>query len=121
MTQTEAVAAVAHAYFDLLYAPEDHRFEDVFLASAVIKGLRDGVLEMYSAAEYRRLMLSRPSPSSTNASRDEGIQNLINVGPELAAVTVRVKIGDKRFVDHMIVQCFDGDWRISAKAFHVVA
>jgi hypothetical protein len=117
--QSYAVAAALEGYFDLMYDADDARFSKVFHDACLIHGLRDGKLAAWSAAEFRDIIRSRPSPAAMHSPRDQKIISIENIAPELAAAKVRVRIGQICFVDHLIFHQIDGNWLITAKAFHI--
>ncbi len=119
MDPIHAITAAVDGYLDLMYHAEDSRFPEVFHDAALIHGLRDGVLVAWSAPEFRAVMRGRPSPASTAAPRDQAILGVALVAPGLATATVRVRIGQTEFVDHLTLHGIDGRWLVTAKAFHV--
>jgi len=119
MDQIHAIAAAIDGYFDLMYDADDSRFLDVFHDACLIHGLRDGTLAAWSAAEFRDVMRGRPSPAAMRSPRDQEILSIEQTAPDLATATVRVRIGQTGFVDHLTFHRIDGRWRVTAKAFHV--
>ena len=112
---TEAV----QRYFDLMYDSDVTRFDRVFRASAQLHGFREGQMTMWPAATFKEIIAGRPSPKSQNAPRQEEILLVDFASADQALVKVRVRINAVEFVDHLIYHQIDGDWLITAKAFHV--
>ena len=106
-------------YFALMYDNDVSRFDQVFAPSAQLHGLRDGELNIIAAADYRKRLASRPSPQSKNAPRLQEILLVDFASPTQAVVKVRVRIDTQQYVDHLAWHCIGGDWRITAKSFHV--
>jgi Putative lumazine-binding len=106
-------------YFDLMYDSDTSRFERVFRASAQLHGFREGQMTMWPAQTFKELLAGRPSPQSQNAPREEEILLVDFASADQALVKVRVRIAAVVFVDYLVYHRIDGDWLITAKAFHV--
>lgn len=106
-------------YFDLMYDSDVTRFDRVFRASAQLHGFRAGQMTAWPAATFREIIAGRPSPKSQNAPREEEILLMDFASADQALVKVRVRIDAVVFVDHLSYHRIDGDWLITAKAFHV--
>ena len=120
MTQTQAVAALIDAYFNLAYEPKSRDFNQVFHPSCLVQWLHEGQLQTLSAPDYAALIHGRPSPRSAGAPRDEAILSLENISDCLATATVRVRIGAKLFNDHFVMHKVEGRWLIATKASFIV-
>jgi hypothetical protein len=64
-------------------------------------------------------MRGRPSPASTGAPRLQETVRLEQTSPDMAAARVRVRIGQIRFLDDLILHRTEGTWLVTSKAFHV--
>jgi len=119
MDELQPITSAINGYFDLMYDADDSQFGEVFHDACVVHGLRDGKLIAWSAAEFRALMRGRQSPAAMKSPRDQEILEIAHTLPDLATAKVRVRIGQICFVDHLLFHRIDGQWRITAKAFHV--
>lgn len=115
MNQTSAVVSLINDYFNLAYDPTSRKFENIFHSQCLIQWLRNGSFESMTAEDYQTLIYGRPSPLSTGAPRDEGIVDINHISPHLSAVTVRVRIGNNSFVDHLVLHEIDKKWLITNK------
>jgi len=106
-------------YLTLMYDCDVARFDDVFAPSAQLHGLRDGQLHIIPAAEYRNRLASRTSPQSRNAPRLQEVLLVDFASPTQAIVKVRVRIDTQQYLDYLSWHCIGGEWRITAKSFHV--
>jgi hypothetical protein len=106
-------------YLTLMYDCDVSRFDEVFAPSAQLHGLRDGELQIIPAADYRRRLASRTSPQSKNAPRLEEVLLVDFASPTQAVVKVRVRIDTQQYLDQLSWHRIDGNWRITAKSFHV--
>jgi len=117
-TARDGLTEAVQRYFDLVYDGDVSRFEAVFRPSAQLHGLRNGEMVVWPAPTYRDVLASRPSPKALNAPREEEILLMDFASADQALVKVRVRIGATVFVDYLSYHR-DGDWRITAKSFHV--
>lgn len=119
MDQIQPITSAINGYFDLMYDADDNRFPKVFHDVCLVHGLRDGKLTAWSAAEFRDIMRSRPSPASMKSPRDQEILTVEHTVPDLATAKVRVRIGQTCFIDNLIFHRINGKWLVTSKAFHV--
>jgi len=119
MEQMQTIAAAINGYFDLMYDADDNRFPEVFHGACLIHGMREGNLTAWSASEFRDVMRGRPSPAAMKSPREQQILSIEQTVPGLATAKVRVRIGQTRFIDHLIFHRVDGKWLVTTKAFHV--
>ena len=122
MTDTSAYQSLltaVEAYFETMFDADLDRFDRLFAPSATLHGLRDGVLRVLPAADYRSLLAANPSPKSKAASRLEEILLIDFASPEQALAKVRVRIDQILYVDYLCFHRVSGAWRVTAKAFHV--
>src|SRR5262249_8022285 len=94
----ELLAAVQR-YLDLMSDSDLSHFDRVFAPAAQLHGFRDGRLTPWSAAQFKEVMASRPSPQALNAPREEAVLLLDFAAPDQAVAKVRVRIGATVFVD----------------------
>jgi len=114
----EGLQAAVQRYFDLMYDSDPRHFERVFAPTAQLHGFREGRLTMWSAAQFKDVMASRPSPQALKAPREEAILLLDFAAPDQAVAKVRVRIGATVFVDCLTYHRADGEWRITNKAYN---
>jgi hypothetical protein len=106
-------------YLALMYDCDVSRFDQVFAPTAQLHGLRDGKLNLIPAADYRKRLTERTSPQSKNAPRLQEVLLVDFASPTQAIVKVRVRIDTQHYLDQLSWHCIDGEWRITAKSFHV--
>lgn len=106
-------------YFELMYDGNVARFDSVFAPSARLHGLREGSLRVLTTEDYRSILASTPSPQSRSAPRLQELLLVDFASPTQAIVKVRVRIDTLQYLDHLAWHVIDGDWRITAKSFHV--
>ena len=122
MTNQSGVDGLLRAvreYFDLMYDSDVSRFDRIFRPTAQLHGLRDGKMRMLTAQAYRKFLATAPSPQSQGAPRQEEVLFLDITSPTQALVKVRVRISALVYVDYLSYHRVDGEWLVSAKAFHV--
>jgi putative lumazine-binding protein len=114
-----ALLAAVEPYFEAMFDCDVDRFDQVFAPTAQLHGLRDGTLRVLPAAEYRQLLAAGPSPKSKGAPRQQEILLIDFASPSQALVKVRVRIDSILYVDYLSYHCIGGEWRITAKSFHI--
>ncbi len=115
----EGLFAALRRYFDLMYDSDLTRFDRIFAPTAQLHGFRDGRLTMWSAAHFKEVMASRPSPQALKASREETVLSLDFAARDQAIAKVRVRIGATVFVDCLTYHRAEGEWLITHKAYNV--
>jgi len=122
MTDTAAhqtLLAAVRRYFDTMFDSDVDRFDQVFAPTAQLHGLRDQALRVLTAAEYRQLLTTTPSPQSKGAPRRQEILLVDFASSSQAVVKVRVRIDLILYLDYLCFHLIDGEWRVTAKSFHV--
>jgi Putative lumazine-binding len=115
----EGLLAAVRRYFDLMYDSNLTGFDRVFSSTAQLHSVRDGRLTMWSAAHFKDVMASRPSPQALKAPREEVILSLDFAAPDQAIAKVRVRIGATVFLDCLTYHRADGHWLVTQKAYNV--
>jgi Putative lumazine-binding len=115
----EGLLAAVRRYFDLMYDSDLARFDRVFAATAQLHGFREGRLTVWSAAQFKEVMASRPSPQALKAPREEAILSVDFAAPDQAVAKVRVRIGATVFADCLTYHRADGQWLVTHKAYNV--
>ena len=122
MTDTTALRAlivVVEQYFETMFDCDVTRFDRVFAPTAQLHGLRDEGLRILTAADYRGLLATNPSPKSKGAPRQQEILLVDFASPSQALVKVRVRIDAILYVDYLCFHLIDGKWLVTAKSFHI--
>lgn len=106
-------------YFDLMHDCDVSRFDRVFRPTANLHGYREDVMTVWSADAYRDILAKRTSPKALGAPREEEILLVDLASDTQAFIKLRVRINNLVFVDYLTYHRFDGEWLITAKAYHV--
>lgn len=114
----ELLAAVDR-YFDLMFDFDVSRFDRVFAPTAQLHGFRDQGLRVLTAAEYRHVLETTPSPEATAAPRQQEVLLMDLASSSQALVKVRVRINQILYLDYLCFHLTDGEWLATAKSFHV--
>ena len=115
----DALRQAVSRYFDLMYDSDMSCFDRVFRSTAQLHGVRNGEMRLLTAQAYRDVLACTPSPRSQNAPRHEELLLMDVASRNQALVKVRVRINAILYVDYLSYHRVDGDWLITAKAFHV--
>ena len=115
-----ALLSAVSQYLEMMYDGDLSRFDAVFAPTAQLHGVQEGQVRVLPAAEYRRLLSSRPSPKSKNAPRQQEILLIDIASSSQALVKVRVRIDDLllRF-HHLSYHLIGAAWLVTAKSFHI--
>ena len=116
---TAGLTRAIQRYFDLMYDADLAQFDRVFRSTATLHGFRGGDMTMWSMPTYRDILANRPSPKSLNAQRQEEILLMDLAAPDQAMAKVRVRINTTVFIDYLTYHRIDGEWLITAKAYHI--
>ena len=115
----EGLLAAVRRYCDLMYDSDLAHFDRVFAPTAQLHGFREGRLTVWSAAQFKEVMASRPSPQALKAPREEAILSVDFAAPDQAVAKVRVRIGATVFADCLTYHRADGQWLVTHKAYNV--
>lgn len=106
-------------YFDMMFDFDVSRFDRVFAPTAQLHGFRDQALRVLTAAEYRHVLETTPSPEAKAAPRQQEVLLVDLASATQALVKVRVRIDRILYLDYLCFHLIDGAWRVTAKSFHV--
>jgi hypothetical protein len=106
-------------YLTLMYDCDVSRFDQVFAPTAQLHGLRDGEMNLIPAADYKKRLAARTSPQSKGAPRLQEVLLVDFASPTQAIVKVRVRSDTQQYLDYLSWHCISGEWRITAKSFHI--
>jgi len=115
----QTLLAAVERYFDLMFDSDVNRFDRVFAPTAQLHGLRDQGLRVLTAAEYRHLLATNPSPQSKAAPRQQEVLLIDFASPSQALVKVRVRIDTILYTDYLCFHLIDAGWLVTAKSFHI--
>ncbi|MGC2777345.1 MAG: nuclear transport factor 2 family protein [Bradyrhizobium sp.] len=115
----QTLLAAVERYFDLMFDSDVDRFDRVFAPTAQLHGLRDQGLRVLTAAEYRHLLATIPSPQSKAAPRRQEVLLIDFASSSQALVKVRVRIDLLLYIDYLCFHLIDDEWLVTAKSFHV--
>lgn len=108
-------------YFDVLYTCDLALFDRLFHPSCQLFTVVDGKESVLSAQAYRDILSKRESPQTQGAPREETLQGIQALSPDIALVQVRVRVGAKVFRDHLHFIHVQGQWRLAAKLYTLEA
>jgi hypothetical protein len=102
-----------------MYNAEDDSYPTVFHDEAIVHGIRDGKLTVWSAQMFRDIIKGRPSPKSLQSPGDEAIIRIDCTSDDLATAKVRVRIGQTCFIDELTFHRIEGRFKVTSKAYHI--
>lgn len=111
--------AIQH-YFDALYLCDAELLAQVFHPAAGLFDADDSRIVVDPIACYHDTIKRRTSPESSAAPREDKVIWIDMLSDTASTVKVRVRIHERRFLDHLMFAYDGSDWRIVAKLWHLV-
>ncbi len=115
------IITALQTYFDALYFCDMEKLARVFHPKAIYATADEVPLLYRTMEEYFPVVAARESPASRNEERRDHIDSIEFAGENTAFARVRCSIGTRDFVDFLTFVRTDGQWRIIAKVFQVIA
>lgn len=119
MALPAALSQAVNRYFDALYYCDTALLERVFHPSASLFDADDGRIFVDPIHCYRDTIFRRVSPASLESPREDKIVAVDLLSTSAATVSVRVRIHNKCFADHLMFAHDGSEWRIVAKLWHL--
>lgn len=67
--------------------------------------------------DYRKIISERKSPRRSGSPREENIEAVIFLSKDAATVQAKVRLGEKRFSDHLGLLRVEGEWKVFSKLY----
>ena len=115
------ITQVLANYFDGLYDCDVEKLASVFHPKAIYTTADETPLLYRTMEEYLPVVAARQSPASRGEPRRDHIDEIQLAGNNTALSRVRCSIGNQDFVDFLSLIRTDGQWRIVAKVFQIIA
>ncbi len=121
MTAFHDITAVLGDYFDALHFCDTDKLQRVFHPRAIYATADETPLLYRTMEEYVPVIAARQSPASRGEARHDHIDAIDLAGENTALARVRCTIGGRDFVDFLSLVRENGQWRIIAKVFQIIA
>ena len=112
-----SLKAAIRSYFEVLYSCDLDRFDTLFHPACILFTISDGVETILDVPTYREILSKRLSPQSQNQPRLEDMLEVIHLAADIALVSLRVRVGDKVFRDHLHFAHGANGWTVVNKTY----
>jgi hypothetical protein len=111
------VEAVVKNYFDALYEGDADKMGTVFDASADLRWIEKGELQVLKVPEWLDRIRKRPSAKAEGKPREDFIVTIDRSDDQTAFVKVRCQIPPRYFTDYLVAMKLSDGWRIVSKSY----
>jgi hypothetical protein len=116
-TDRSSVEAVVKQYFDGLYEGDAEKLGAIFHASADLRWLENGELQVLSVPDWLDRVRKRPSAKAEGKSRDDFIVTIDHSDEATAFIKVRCQLPPRYFTDYLIAMKLKDGWQIVSKSY----
>lgn len=117
MYDRSSVEAVVNLYFDGLYEGDADKIGAAFDASADLRWVENGKLEILAVPQWLERVRTRPSAKSQNQPRADFIVTIDKSDEHNAFVKVRCQLPPRYFTDYLSVMKLADGWTIVSKSY----
>lgn len=112
-----SVEAVVQLYFDGLYEGDADKIGAAFDASADLRWVENGQLEILPVPQWLERVRTRPSAKSQNQPRADFVVTIDKSDEHNAFVKVRCQLPPRYFTDYLSVMKLADGWTIVSKSY----
>ena len=116
-TDRSTVEAVVKNYFDALYEGDADKMGTVFDASADLRWVEKGELQVLTVPDWLDRIRKRPSGKAEGKAREDFIVTIDRSDDQTAIVNVRCQIPPRYFTDNLVAMKLSDGWRIVSKSY----
>ncbi len=116
-TDRSTVEAVVKDYFDALYEGDADTMGTVFDASADLRWVEKGELQVLTVPDWLDRIRKRPSGKAEGKAREDFIVTIDRSDDQTAFVKVRCQIPPRYFTDYLVAMKLADGWRIVSKSY----
>jgi hypothetical protein len=113
----QAIEAVVQTYLDGLYEGDADKLAGAFHPTSALTQWFEGELKVTPRDAWLDAVRKRPSPRSQGLARADEILSVVQLGPEMAQVTLRCAIPPRFFTDMLSLLKIEGRWQVAQKVF----
>jgi hypothetical protein len=115
-TDRSTVEAVVKNYFDALYEGDADKMSTVFDASADLRWVEKGELQVLTVPDWLDRIRKRPSGKAEGKPREDFIVT-IDRSDNTAFVKVRCQLPPRYFTDYLVSMKLKDGWKIVSKSY----
>lgn len=119
MPDEQLLQQAVDEYFRGLHETDVDLLDQVFHPAASLFDVDDGHVRVDPYWAWRQDVDARPDPASAGLDRDEEVLDVVWLSEDAATVSLRVRIFDQVFVDHLQLVREGERFRIVAKTWHL--
>ena len=116
-TDRSTVEAVVKNYFDALYEGDADKMGTVFDASADLRWVEDGKLQVLTVPDWLDRIRKRPSGKAEGKAREDFIVTIDRSDDSTAFIKVRCQLPPRYFTDYLVAMKLDDGWKIVSKSY----
>jgi hypothetical protein len=116
-TNHSTVEAVVQNYFDALYEGDADKMSTVFDASADLRWIEKGELQVLTVPDWLDRIRKRPSGKAEGKAREDFIVTIDRSDDSTAFVKVRCQLPPRYFTDYLVAMKLKDGWKIVSKSY----
>ena len=116
-TDRSSVEAVVQNYFDALYEGDADKMSTVFDASADLRWVEKGQLQVLTVPDWLDRIRKRPSGKAEGKAREDFIVTIDRSDDNTAFIKVRCQLPPRYFTDYLVAMKLSDGWRIVSKSY----
>ena len=116
-TNRSTVEAVVQDYFDALYEGDADKMSTVFDASADLRWVEKGQLQVLTVPDWLDRIRKRPSGKAEGKAREDFIVTIDRSDDNTTFVKVRCQLPPRYFTDYLVAMKLGDGWRIVSKSY----
>jgi hypothetical protein len=116
-TDRSTVEAVVQDYFDALYEGDADKMSTVFDASADLRWVEKGELQVLTVPDWLDRIRKRPSGKAEGKAREDFIVTIDRSDDNTAFVKVRCQLPPRYFTDYLVAMKLKDGWKIVSKSY----
>ncbi len=116
-TDRSTVEAVVQDYFDALYEGDADKMSKVFDASADLRWVENGQLQVLTVPDWLDRIRKRPSGKAEGKAREDFIVTIDRSDDNTAFIKVRCQLPPRYFTDYLVAMKLNEGWKIVSKSY----
>jgi putative lumazine-binding protein len=111
------VEAVVKSYFDGLYEGDADKLGAIFDATADLRWLEKGELQVLTVPDWLDRVRKRPSAKAEGKPREDFIVTIDRSDDQTAFIKVRCQLPPRYFTDYLVAMKLRDGWKIVSKSY----
>ena len=116
-TDRSTVEAVVKNYFDGLYEGDADKLGAIFDATADLRWLEKGELQVLTVPDWLDRVRKRPSAKAEGKPREDFIVTIDRSDDQTAFIKVRCQLPPRYFTDYLVAMKLRDGWKIVSKSY----